>query len=488
MGNPIIMHELRQEVDKRYVGFNPNSSSIKPVHVAGGLFRTILGKEWAAKGIQCLSYVCDAKGKIPKGHAPVDIKAFLSEHGAADFDEITDVQLDALRNALQKLVGADHGVFPGDMRSYTAGSYGFVTRHSIHEGAGEFIGGLVKAYCPKLGTHIEKLLLGVNNPASLLFAPVMDTKEDGATTSSSVPHEGVEVFEKPEKKAALLNFLNDLKKAGECLTAHLEKHGNALLQLRMTNLFCVYFIVRYLSVLEAVYCDGEARPFLLDFSEGRTSVSQTSELCYMQLHRSISRFYAWVFAQELGRQGFDPEILSKSETPIYDARKKPSKDSVEGLKQLWQLAKDDAKKAKNEKAAMLVFGAAIYDMIAMEAESHPVNYLRMLGTKAGLLYPPNTPGRRFVVSDDMAEVILRSCVKPGETLASGELSTRLRDHLGVIIGGGEKNIQQLKAVGSIIYADADALDENFGAFTEWMDHMGFAEQLPDGILQVNLGN
>jgi hypothetical protein len=137
---------------------------------------------------------------------------------------------------------------------------------------------------------------------------------------------------------------------------------------------------------------------------------------------------------------------------------------------------------------MLVFGAALYDMVAMEAESHPVNYLRALGTKAGLLYPPNTPARRFRVSDDMTEVILRSCVQPGETLSSAKFVARLRDRLGVVVGGDTESVRQLRTVGSILYADTDALDANFAAFTDWMGRMGFAEQLPDGILQVNLAN
>jgi hypothetical protein len=38
----IAMHELRQEVDRKYVGFNPQSGKVKPVHIATGAFRVNL--------------------------------------------------------------------------------------------------------------------------------------------------------------------------------------------------------------------------------------------------------------------------------------------------------------------------------------------------------------------------------------------------------------------------------------------------------------
>jgi hypothetical protein len=369
MSDRIVMHALRQEVDKRYVGFHPNTSSIKPVHIAGGMFRAMLGKEWTAKGVRRLSYVSDAKGKTPKGHLLDDVKKALSdpENERADFSEISDEQFGALRNALQKLVGSDRGVFIGDMRSYTAGSYGFVVGRSIHEEAGYFIGGLFKTFCKPLAKHLATVLEAADDPISQIFSPVLDAKDDGREVAEALPHEEIAVFKKPENNAALKVFLDDFREAGVCLTGHLEQYNNALTQLRMANLLGMYFIVRYLSALESIYCDCEARPFLLDFSSGRTCISQTSELCYTQLHRSISRFYAWSFAQELVRTGWDRQSLLESDAPVYDAKKASSKDSAEGLKQIWYLAKEDARKEHNENTAMLVFGAALYDMIAMEA-------------------------------------------------------------------------------------------------------------------------
>ena len=40
----IFLKMARQEVDKKYVGFQPNSGSVKPVHIASGILKSIIGE------------------------------------------------------------------------------------------------------------------------------------------------------------------------------------------------------------------------------------------------------------------------------------------------------------------------------------------------------------------------------------------------------------------------------------------------------------
>lgn len=112
---------------------------------------------------------------------------------------------------------------------------------------------------------------------------------------------------------------------------------------------------------------------------------------------------------------------------------------------MWDLAKSDAKDLP-EDDALLVFGTTIYDMLALEASSHPVVYLRQIGTHAGLLYPPTNlhVNKRFVVSQDMLEMIMRSCVEPDETLVATELKERLWNRFGIVIDGDEADMEKSK--------------------------------------------
>jgi hypothetical protein len=295
------------------------------------------------------------------------------------------------------------------------------------------------------------------------------------------------LFDNPNE--ALNSYLESVRLSGECLKSQLENHPNKLSQLRLFVFFCIYQLVRYMSLLESFYCDGIVRPILLDFTSGKKgSVSQTSGLCYSQLHKSISRFYAWAFAQRLDKTGFNKKILLRSDTPRYDKNKELNIKTKEEIEAMWNIAKEDAAKLTDDEAR-LVFGTAINDMIAIEATSHPVFYLRKLGTEAGLLYPPTNlhPDKRFKLSEDMLEMLLRCCVKPEETVATTDIRNRLYNRLGIIIGGNEEDANRLNSIGSIVYADTDALSDNFDLFAETLRNMNFAEQLPDGIMQIRFG-
>jgi len=489
------MHELRMEVDKRYVGFRPESGSVKPVHIATGAFRAILGRYDSAYGIKKLAYVIGVKGKTPKGNELEEVIAFLRDNNAYDETEITPKQLGDFRGMLQKLIDVDKGVYGSNgMWAFTAGADSFVTEPGHHEYAGEFIGGLIKAYCPMLSDYIDGILRISDDPISIVFEPVLD-KGEKSPPLTVYRHEDVEAFKNPSTN--IKEFLASLKEAGECLKRQLEKHPNKLTQLRLFVYFCIFQLVRYMSLLERFYCKGNIRPILLDFSFGKKgSISQISGLCYSQLCQSISRFYAWGFAQELNRVGHRKNELMQTEVLVYDKPKKDKDGNTipinaktrEELKSMWDIAKADAADL-SENDAYLIFGAAINDMTAVEATSNPVNYLRKLGTDVGLLYPPTNfhTNKRFLLSEDMLDVILRCCVVPNETVTSTELRKRLYNRLGVVIGGDDMDSSRLNSIGSIVYADTDALSENYEMFADTLKKINFAEQLPDGIMQIRFG-
>jgi hypothetical protein len=480
------MHELRLEVDKKYVGFKPESGSVKPVHIAAGIFRAILGEYDTAVGIKKLSYVMGAKGKTPKGNEPPAVMTYLRDNNAFDEAEINEKQLADFRGMLQKLIDVDKGVYGSNgMWAFTAGADSFVTEAGQHEFAGEFIGGLIKVYCPQLGDYINAVLCQADDPISVVFEPVLHKGEKKKI--EDYRHTKVAAFSKPNKNVKI--YLDGLKVSGECLKLQLKKHPNKLTQLRLFVYFCIFKLFRYMSLLESFYCDGTIRPVLLDFSNGKKgSVSQTSGLCYSQLHKSISRFYAWGFAQELGRTGYGKSQLLQADVPKYDENKELTAKTKEEISTMWEIAKVDAAEL-SEDESLLAFGATINDMTAIEATSNPVNYLRKLGTEVGLLYPPTNfhMDKRFLISEDMLEALLRCCVEPNETVTSTELRNRLFKRLGIVVGGGLNDAERLNSIGSMVYADSDALAENFDLFTDTLQKMNFAEQLPDGIMQIRFG-
>ena len=177
--------------------------------------------------------------------------------------------------------------------------------------------------------------------------------------------------------------------------------------------------------------------------------------------------------------------MLQSETPVYDEKKKASVE----FSTLWNLAKERASACATDDAARLVFGETMYDMLALEASSHPVNCLKIFGTSAGMLYPPDQmhPNKRFVLSQDILEMILRSTVSPDEVLSGNDMRNRLWERFGIIIGGSTYEIEKLQSSGMLLQIDEDSLERNFTSFAALLESMDFAEVMADGILQIRLG-
>lgn len=488
---PIFLRDARNAVDKEYVGFTPNGSSIKPVHIAGGSLRTIYGQYNRTMNIKRMALVSDKKGNIPAGNEGPTIYAHLVEDEKIE-DSISETALESMRNVMQRLLSVDKGVYvvkglKDGMISYSAGSKYFLTGKAMYEDAGEFVGTLIQEHCPELAGYIRELLDEGKDPITLLFEPVLEADMEIYTTQNH--HEDLPAFK--ECKGSVKWFADGIKAAGKCLLNNFKHHANPLTQLRLFNFFCIFTLIRYMTLLEAFYCNEAVRPILLDFSgksPSFSSVARMSEMSYTQIYKSINRFYAWGYAKWLNEQGYSKEELMSSDTPVYEKGKSVSKASKDELDALWALAKERAEGATSADV-LLSFGETMYDMLALEASSHPVTYIRALGTSAGMLYPPDKlhPNKRFVISQDVLEMLLRSCVNSGEMISGMEIRHRLWDRFGIIIGGSQFEMQKLLDSGMILQADEDALEENFTSFAETLESMDFAEVMADGILQIRMG-
>lgn len=487
----IYLREARKAVDKDYVGFTPNGSSIKPVHIAGGSLRCIYGAYNRTKNIKRMALVSDAKGNIPLGNEADTVYAQLSEEEKIE-DNISQNAMESMRNVMQRLLSVDKGVYvvkglKDGMISYSAGSKYFLTSRAMYEDAGEFMGGIISAFCPELAKYIKDLLEKGNDPITLLFEPVLEA--DMEIFSDQNQHEDLPAFK--ELGPSMSWFISGIMDGGKCLLDNFKHHPNPLTQLRLFNFFCIINLIRYMTLLEAFYCGEKIRPILLDFSgksPSFSSVARMSEMSYTQMYKSINRFYAWGYAKWLNERGFTKEELLASETPVYEQGKSVSKASKDELDALWLLAKERAKDLDGEDM-FIEFGETMYDMLALEASSHPVTYIRALGTSAGLLYPPDKlhPNKRFVLSQDILEMLLRCCVNSGEIISGVDIRQRLWNRFGIVIGGSQFEMQKLQSSGMILQADEDALEENFTLFAATLESMDFAEVMADGILQIRMG-
>ena len=127
MADQIFLGDSRTSVDRKYVGFTPNGGSIKPVHVAGGVLRSIFGEYNTTMSIKRLALVSDAKGVVPQGNDLETIYNTMSQD--EKIEESIDHLVNPLDNAINEKCSRIKKTFLEMMDEYTA-SYYFISSHT----------------------------------------------------------------------------------------------------------------------------------------------------------------------------------------------------------------------------------------------------------------------------------------------------------------------------------------------------------------------
>lgn len=471
----IQIKEMWEEVDKVYVGFSPNTTSVKPVHIANGLFRTALNSINDTSDLNKFVFWQKADGKITKGHDLNSVYQWLTSVQKIEESVINKEDIKSLRVLMKNALNADGGVYSNPMDTYSAGSNGFLSKEYVGQSGGELIAQWLKTIKSPLLSSIIDSLDKPDDIITVLTYPLLNQQGQSYM---------------PKILADDTKFLNDLliekkndvwdglKKAAETLDKNLKNHPNKLYRLRMIVQFACFAINRHLASLEYYYIENEKNkitPFLLDFSDGgKDPVSRASIMTYTQGCQSITRFYTWAFS-ELLKRDYSLEELYKEETPDYKGK------VTEETKELWTITIEEAKSSKNP---YTVFGQAIYDILALQSED-PIRYFRQLGYKSGLMWPPIHPSKRFSVQQDMLEMLIYASVEPKSTIDLNTLQGELWDRFKIIIGGRSIDDERLLETG-IYQADSSALSANREKFASRLDSLDFAKLLADGVLQIEL--
>ena len=64
----IAIEAAREKVEKQFIGFSPSTNSIKPVHIANGMFRAILKRTTDTTTLNRFVVSRKENGQVPKGH------------------------------------------------------------------------------------------------------------------------------------------------------------------------------------------------------------------------------------------------------------------------------------------------------------------------------------------------------------------------------------------------------------------------------------
>jgi len=477
---PIALGDARIRIEDRYIGFRPNTASVKPVHIANGLYRSILSEVADTKLLNYIAYWHTKKGKEEKGHSLDEVMTALREKALIDEVDVKRKDVERLRILIGRVVSVDKAVFSvkEGMSSFTGAHRGLVSRDRIAQDGGELVGAWLQRINSPIIPYVKQQLGQTNDPITQLVLPLLEQDEPSQFVPK-IDFDQVEVLN--ESTIRSRGGWDGLSAAATTLSAHLEQHPDKLFGLRLVVLFSAFFLIRHLADLEVAYVPEATRSpvFLLDFSNSAGDpVARASKSSYTHLCQSIARFYSWAFANDL-QQRIGPDDLSQAEPPTYKG-----KMIGDDAKQIWAMG---LLEAENAASPYLALGEQLYYILLREAQGDPVRYLRQLGHRSGLLWPPvNTqPSKRFAIQQDMLEMLIRGAVPLDHTIGLNDLQDRLWERYGVIVGGRSVDEERLVETG-IYQADATALQDNQRRFAHRLQQLDFASMLADGVMKVGV--
>lgn len=496
---PYAIGEVLNSVYDDDVGWRPASGSIKPVHVANGLFRALTGKYYNITRV--VEVIAWEKGGEPIEDRTVD--RLLDRYGDvfSAFRGRPD-RLGATRVFLRGILAADGAVFPSaDQSCLTLASSLMISRSNSDRGIGDFAAQLLGDVSdPGSLAHAVRAALdpeGLEDPLTTAAWPLLpeSTSARSLTLQGPVP---------ALSQRHALGIVAALRQAARDLATHEAAQGNRLRTLERA----VYVAVAgTLAHAQAISASGDlsARvPALLAAESPKGSeLSAASELSLDLIYRG---FEEWLAVRLAGRiQAGQPLATDGDALP-----RNPSGSEAEAILEdvrgagRGHLPPDratvQARLAAYKEALHLERGnipsalarALVSSYLTEYVSGGPQPFLQGLGRRAGILYPyfqGRSKEKRLRPNVRVLDALVRACVPAGELLPLQEFLEMLWMRFGIIVGGRVSteptDLDLLSS--SSLHVDPSALSANVENFVDQLTQIGLARRHADNVTFVGDG-
>jgi hypothetical protein len=486
---------LRRIYDEEF-GFLPTNASMKPVHVANGVARRIVGvtNDHTALARVLRQFVENQRGGYREERNPNE--AILKAYGPSFADHFgnppSDEALTRFRSLAKDTLGADDAVFP-TQASFTLSHHRMITGDISDNGSGDFLAGLLSAGSPATPSPAADLLKHLldtdTDPWTMIGWPLLGLGEEHEATMGA----GAQI--RAERSAGLLatNKKGELQSATfrelraryDQLAAYEEAFGAKLTTLRRLQLFGafvlhVHMIRRYGDVVE----DGQQPPILLDLFDGhRRSLREASAATLQNGFRSIEQMVLYRIREHLREVcGKNPDkyLASLPDDKESEALRAEFTAQAPGVDAITALAE--------------AFWKVGYSGVGPgEVKGLPWNSLLALGRRSGYLLPYDNRGRggkehkRYGVNAEFAEVLVAATVIPGEPLDFDDFLEILRASFGIVVGRTadfdvirRNDLRPRAELGRSVSVNEGDLRANLTAFRDLIVDIGFAKSYADG--------
>lgn len=486
---------LRRIYDEEF-GFLPTNASMKPVHVANGLCRRLVGcsTDHSPLARVLRQHVKNQRGGFMEEREPN--ASILADYGTRFTDSYgnrpSDEALTRFRSLAKETLGADAAVFPTHA-SFTLSHRRMITDDLSDNGSGDFLASLLTAGQPTTAAQAARLircLLGEDaDPWTTIAWPLLDLGEEQETPLTGAAQvradRAAPLLATDDNGALQSPTLRELRARFEHLATYEEAYGAKLTTLRRMVLFGafalhVHMIRRCSDVLEY----GPRPPILLDLFDGRKrSLREASAATLQAGFRAIEQLVVQRIRQNL-------DALCGGEVDDYLS------DLPEN---------EETKKICAEYEAQLTDGNAL-DALAeaywqvgytgvgpTSVKGFPWHALLALGRRSGYLLPYDDGGRggkehkRYGANAEFAEIIVATTVAPGDPTEFDDFLDRLRHSFGIVVGRRadfetirRNDLRTGASLQRSVSVNENDLRANLIAFRDLIIDIGFAKSYADG--------
>ncbi len=487
---------LRRIYDEEF-GFLPTNASMKPVHIANGLARRIVGKtnDFQPLAQFIRQYVTKQSAGYVEERNPnsVIIKSYPEKFQDLYNNPSSDDKLTAFRALAKDTLGADGAVFESGPSSFTLSHSQMITNDISDNGAGDFLATLLTT--GKDPPHAADLLLNLLSRDTDLWTmiayPMLDI---GKSQDAKLSGAALTRFERVSVN--LLRESADCQIKSQTLRVLRERidqlakysiQGEKLTTLRRLVLFgCFVLHVHMIRRCADVIPNGPRPPILLDMFDGqRQSLRQASAATLESGRRAIEQlviFRIQEYLQSIFKD--DSYIESYLDTITETPEGKPIVD----------IYKTESASMNAIDALVETFWKSGYSKVGPKSSrGYPWNTLHELGRRSGYLSPYDNRGRggkehkHYSATAEFAEILVATIVAPGQPKQFDEFLDNLRDAYGIVVGRQSdfsivrcNDLRLDPDLPRSVSFNEDDLRQNVSKFQDLLINIGFAKSYADG--------
>ncbi|MFC7366298.1 MULTISPECIES: hypothetical protein [Bhargavaea] len=457
-----------------HIGYKPLSNGIKPVHIANGLFRYVLGEY----------YKLDALNKWAKRfkdgkeiHSAQEIKEEFRE--ILD-DDMTEEDINELRTYIGMLLNADKGAQPSV-------KYSALTMSSKTQ-----VGGIVQNEF-EMPVFLYRIL---NTPLENEISPVIRTIKD----SLSDENDEISRFLSLLTTKVESRSINDLDSLSELSGVELKIREsydrlllnsmgeNKLLLLERLIIFGCFSILYHLGSKILDYDDSISthNPIVLDANIGDETIQRASQESLLLTRINIESLY-----EKILENFFEKEGVIKTKEDVINAINEFSievkEENVNPHKELEELFSGYYQQTGR---LLESFARAIRIIMytrVLKTDDPPKTYVS-LAKRINLVFGRSK--KRFISDPNILEILILAALNKGENLTLSEFGQRIWDEFGIIIGANpEKDVDILRKYNISENTPGDlhnSLSINSDGISEMYISMGYAKKYADGVIIFGL--